>query len=94
MNRIRGAWWLFYAAVTAAWLMVEPGVFTTTSFIPLRNLMVQYSGLLAIASPHLRRDPVGVGPRAEGHDEDACASYVGSCGRRSRWFGRVREFAR
>lgn len=50
MKPISYAWWLITAAVTLAWLSVEPQVFTTSQFIPLRNLMVQYSGLMAIVA--------------------------------------------
>lgn len=41
-------WWIAIASITLAWLSVEPQVFTTSQIIPLRNLMVQYTGLLAI----------------------------------------------
>lgn len=41
-------WWIAIASITLAWLSVEPQVFTTSQIMPLRNLMVQYTGLLAI----------------------------------------------
>lgn len=50
MKRITFAFWLIFGAMSAAWIVVETGVFSTTAFIPMRNLMVQYSGLLAIAA--------------------------------------------
>lgn len=53
MSKIQGAWWLSFGAVIAAWLMVEPDVFTTSGFIPLRNLLVQGSGLLAVTAMSL-----------------------------------------
>ncbi|KHD87489.1 MAG: ferric reductase [Bdellovibrio sp. ArHS] len=48
MKSIKIAWWLSLLVLSTAWLMVEPGVFTTNEFIPLRNLLVQYSGALAM----------------------------------------------
>lgn len=47
--RIGRAWWIVFGLTSVAWLAVEPGVFATAAFIPFRNLMVQYSGLLAMA---------------------------------------------
>ncbi len=50
MKSIIYAWWATIAFITVAWLSVEPRVFTTSQFLALRNLMVQYSGLLAIVA--------------------------------------------
>jgi len=47
--RIGRAWWIVFGLTSVAWLAVEPGVFKTATFIPFRDLMVQYSGLLAMA---------------------------------------------
>ncbi|MCC7054617.1 MAG: ferric reductase-like transmembrane domain-containing protein [Gemmatimonadaceae bacterium] len=49
MQRITWAWWALVAAVTLAWMTAEPALFTVTGFVPIRNLLVQYSGLLTIA---------------------------------------------
>lgn len=48
MKKIKIAWWLSLLVLSAAWLAVEPGVFTTREVIPLRNMLVQYSGILAM----------------------------------------------
>ncbi len=50
MKRITIAFWSVFAAMSLAWLVVEPSVVTTATFIPMRNLMVQHSGLLAMAA--------------------------------------------
>ena len=50
MKRITFAFWLIFGSVSAAWIVVETSVFHTTAFIPMRNFMVQYSGLLGMAA--------------------------------------------
>lgn len=50
MKPISIAWWIIIGAVTLAWVSIEPEVFTTSEFIPLRNLLVQYSGLVAMVA--------------------------------------------
>lgn len=50
MKQISITWWFTIAAVTFAWLIAEPGALATSQFLPLRNLAVQYSGLLAMAA--------------------------------------------
>lgn len=47
--RIERAWWIVFGLTSLAWFAVEPGVFKTATFIAFRDLMVQYSGLLAMA---------------------------------------------
>jgi predicted ferric reductase len=50
MKRITGSWWALLAAVTLAWLVAEPGLLATRGVIPIRNLLVQYSGLLSMVA--------------------------------------------
>ena len=50
MKRITFVFWLIFGSVSAAWIVVETSVFHTTAFIPMRNFMVQYSGLLGMAA--------------------------------------------
>ena len=50
MKPIYFAWCIAILSITIAWLSVEPRVFMTSQFIPLRNLMVQFTGLLAIVA--------------------------------------------
>lgn len=49
MGRIRRTWWIILALVTVTWLVAEPGAVTQYGTVPLRNILLQYSGLLAIA---------------------------------------------
>jgi predicted ferric reductase len=48
MKRIRIAWLQSLLVLSVAWLVVEPDLFATSELIPLRNLLVQYSGILAM----------------------------------------------
>lgn len=48
MKNISRALWLILASMTLAWLVVERGSFGTTQFLVIRNLAVQYSGLIAM----------------------------------------------
>lgn len=48
MKRLVEVCCLIIAGATLAWLSAEPMAFTATQFIPVRNLLVQYSGLLAM----------------------------------------------
>lgn len=48
MKRVTQTWWILLGLTSAAWLASEPGVLAATSFLPLRNLLVQYSGLLTM----------------------------------------------
>ncbi|MFP5520661.1 MAG: ferric reductase-like transmembrane domain-containing protein [Bdellovibrionia bacterium] len=48
MNKIKTAWWLSLVFLSAAWIFAEPSLFNTTEIIPMRNLIVQYSGILAM----------------------------------------------
>ncbi len=50
MKPIIRAWWIIILATTVAWLSAEPDVLAVTGLMPLRNLAVQYSGLLAMAA--------------------------------------------
>lgn len=49
MQSIKTALWALFGLLTAAWLIAEPDVFAGETFFALRNAMVQYSGILAIA---------------------------------------------
>ena len=48
MTNISRAWWLVTGLVAALWIVSEPDVLTVQGFIPIRNLLVQASGILAI----------------------------------------------
>lgn len=48
MNKIKIAWWFSLLVLSAVWIVTDPGIFTTREVIPLRNLLVQYSGILAV----------------------------------------------
>ena len=50
MTRYALALWLILATVSLAWLGVERDIVATTGFIAVRNLLVQYTGLLAMAA--------------------------------------------
>jgi predicted ferric reductase len=48
VKRIARTWWFILALTSVTWLAAEPSVFKSADFIHLRNLLVQYSGLLAM----------------------------------------------
>ena len=48
MQRIKRTWWAIFGLTSLAWIVMEPAAFTPTGFIAIRNLLVQYSGILAI----------------------------------------------
>lgn len=50
MTNIRRAWWMFALVLTGLWALSEPALFTAAGFIPIRNLAVQYSGVIAIGA--------------------------------------------
>ena len=50
MTNINRAWWIATVAVIGAWLVSEPALLSTSGFIPIRNLLVQLSGLIAIVA--------------------------------------------
>jgi len=49
MTRIARSWWIVFVLVTLAWLFAERQVFITAEALPIRTLLLQYSGLLAMA---------------------------------------------
>ncbi len=49
MKRIARSWWSVFVLVTLAWLFAERQVFITTEALPVRTLLLQYSGVLAMA---------------------------------------------
>lgn len=49
MRRIGRTWWSIVGLVTVAWLIAERAMFTSSGAMPVRALLLQYSGLLAIA---------------------------------------------
>ncbi len=49
MTRIARVWWSVVGLVTVTWLIAERAAVTTSAAVPVRNLLLQYSGLLAIA---------------------------------------------
>jgi predicted ferric reductase len=50
VTNISRAWWLVTGLVAALWIVSEPDVLTVQGFIPIRNLLVQASGILAIVA--------------------------------------------
>ncbi len=48
MKRIGRIWWSTLGLVTIAWIIAESSVITSSRALPFRNLLVQYSGLLAM----------------------------------------------
>lgn len=49
MGRIGRTWWSIVGLVTVVWLVAERAAFNGPGTPPVRNLLLQYSGLLAIA---------------------------------------------
>ena len=49
MKRIGRTWWCILGLVTILWLIAEWGVVTTPGASPLRNSVLQYTGLLAMS---------------------------------------------
>jgi predicted ferric reductase len=49
MKRVGGTWWGVFGFVTLAWLVAESDLMSSSVTLPYRNLLLQYSGLLAIA---------------------------------------------
>ncbi|MBB1093141.1 ferric reductase-like transmembrane domain-containing protein [Rhodopseudomonas palustris] len=49
VTKIKVAWWIIFGLVSTAWLAADPSIFTAAGFIQIRDLIVQYSGLLAMA---------------------------------------------
>ena len=49
MQNIKLTLWGFLAGLTVLWLLAEPGVFQSASFLALRGPMLQYSGIVAMA---------------------------------------------
>jgi predicted ferric reductase len=49
MRRIKVVFWTALALITALWLATDPLALKPTGFLPLRNSIVQLSGLLAMA---------------------------------------------
>lgn len=50
MKNLVRSWWIVCGGATALWLLSEPNLFTSSGFIPIRNLLVQYSGVIAISA--------------------------------------------
>jgi len=50
MRHFKLAFWGIIALLTALWLLAEPSVFQAADFLALRGLMVQYSGIVAMAA--------------------------------------------
>lgn len=48
MQNAKRALWGLPGLLTVLWLAAEPGVFSMEAFFPVRNIMVQYSGILAM----------------------------------------------
>ncbi len=48
MRNIRRTLWGLLVLLSALWLLAEPSVFASAGFFPLRNAIVQYSGVLAM----------------------------------------------
>lgn len=53
MQHIKLALWGVLAGLTLLWLVAEPGVFQSTGLLALRAPMLQYSGIVAMASMSL-----------------------------------------
>lgn len=49
MKRIARTWWSVVVLVTLTWLFAERQLFTTVGAMPVRALLLQYSGVLAMA---------------------------------------------
>ncbi len=49
MTSIRRAWWAVLALVSGSWLLAEVGTLAAFSTIPVRSVLLQYSGLLAMS---------------------------------------------
>jgi len=49
MKQIARTWWMILGLVTLVWLVAERDVVTASGGVPFRSLLLQYSGLLAIA---------------------------------------------
>ena len=50
MQHIKFTFWGIFLVLTVLWLIEEPHVYETTTFFALRGTMVQYSGIIAMAS--------------------------------------------
>ena len=50
MKRIKLVFWGTLILLSVLWLAADPYVFQQTAFFPLRNKIVQYSGILATVS--------------------------------------------
>jgi len=48
MTQIRRVWWGILALVTITWVIAEPDLITASGALPIRNLLLQYSGVLAM----------------------------------------------
>lgn len=48
MRRIIWTFWVFVLGLSLLWFLAEPQALSEGRFFPLRNLMIQYSGVLAI----------------------------------------------
>lgn len=49
MQRIRRSWWIVFGLVTLTWGVVEREALFAGDSVPVRALLLQYSGLLAMA---------------------------------------------
>jgi hypothetical protein len=49
MRNIRRTFFSLLTILSILWLLAEPSAFQPARFIPLRNAMVQYSGIIAMA---------------------------------------------
>jgi hypothetical protein len=50
MRRITTVFWVVLALLSALWLLADPSALQPAGFLPLRGLVVQLSGLLAMAA--------------------------------------------
>lgn len=50
MQNIKRAFWGFFLLLSILWLALEPTVFRSEGFFPLRRALVQYSGLIAMGA--------------------------------------------
>ena len=49
MRRLKWVLWSSLVLFAFLWLLAEPGLFNTRGFFPHRNLLVQLTGVLAMA---------------------------------------------
>ena len=48
MQKVKLSLWGLLALLTVLWIAADPAVFRASGYFPIRSLMIQYSGVLAI----------------------------------------------